>query len=146
MSTLKADTIVASDGTSPVTLTKQEATKQWISYDGVNNASEGSLNVSSVTDLATGEYNIVFTNAFSSAHDRCTVATAFNTVNDGSTANSGPARAGTNANIGTFNDSNITALVTGSVQVGTAYGSSGSGDGGVSDNSKVWVMAIGDLA
>ena len=146
MSTLKADTIVASDGTSPVALTKQEAVKQWVSYDGVNNVSEGSLNVTSITDLATGEYNIVFTNAFSSAHDRCAVATAFNTVNDGSTANSGPIRAGTNANIGTFTDGNITGLVAGSIQVGTAYGSSGSGNGGASDNSKVWVMAIGDLA
>ena len=145
MSTIKVTTLQTSAG-GAVTLTKQEATKQWISYDGVNNAIEGSLNVTSVSDLATGEYNIVFTNAFSSAHDRCAVATAFNTINDGSTANSGPIRAGTNANIGTFTDSNITGLVTGSIQVGTGYNSSGSGNGGASDNSKVWVTAIGDLA
>jgi hypothetical protein len=30
MSTIKADTIVASDGTSPVTLTKQSAAKAWV--------------------------------------------------------------------------------------------------------------------
>jgi hypothetical protein len=34
MSTIKADTIVASDGTSPVTLTKQSAAKAWCRLDG----------------------------------------------------------------------------------------------------------------
>ncbi len=145
MSTLKVTTIQTSAG-GAVTLTKQEATKQWISYDGANNEIEGSLNVTSVTDLATGEYNVVLTVAFNSAHDRCTFATVFNTIDDGSTANSSKARAGTNAIIGTFEDGTITALATNSIQVGTAYGSSGSSNGSASDNSKVWLTAIGDLA
>jgi len=46
----------------------------------------------------------------------------------------------------TFNDGTITALATNSIQVGTAYGSSGSSNGSTSDNSKVWLTAIGDLA
>jgi len=145
MSTIKVTTLQTSAG-GAVTLTKQEATKQWISYDGVNNAIEGSLNVTSVTDLATGEYNVVLTSAFNSAHDRCTFATTFNTNNDGSVAVSGGARAGTNAIIGTFSDSTITDVVTNSIQVGTAYGSSGSGNGAAYDLSKVWLTAIGDLA
>tara|TARA_B100001057_G_C22739487_1_gene907150 strand:- start:452 stop:889 length:438 start_codon:yes stop_codon:yes gene_type:complete len=145
MSTIKVTTLQTSAG-GAVTLTKQEATKQWISYDGVNNAIEGSLNVTSVTDLATGEYTVVLTSAFNSANDKCTLATVFNSINDGSTANSGSSRAGTNAIIGTFTDGNITDVATNSIQVGTAYGSSGSGNGGASDNSKVWVTAIGDLA
>ena len=56
MSTLKADTIVASDGSSPVTLTKQEAVKFWVNYDAVDQATDGSLNQSSLTDETTGRY------------------------------------------------------------------------------------------
>ena len=58
MSTLKADTIVASDGSSPVTLTKQSAAKMFI------DAAEGlasilkSLNVSSLDDDGTGDGGI----------------------------------------------------------------------------------------
>lgn len=68
MSTLKADTIVASDGTSPVTLTKQSAAKLTgnIQPDGTSNA-DASLNISSVTDGSTGINTIAATNAFSAA-------------------------------------------------------------------------------
>tara|TARA_R100000995_G_scaffold84865_1_gene65338 strand:+ start:5185 stop:5622 length:438 start_codon:yes stop_codon:yes gene_type:complete len=145
MSTLKVTTVQTS-AAGAVTLTKQEATKQWVSYDGVNNAIEGSLNVTSVTDLATGEYNVVLTNAFSSAHDKCTFATPYNSVDDGSDAYSGPTRSGVNAVIGTLSSSTITGLVTNSIQVGTAYGSTSGSNGAASDLSKVWVSAIGDLA
>jgi len=66
MSTLKADTIVAADGTSPVTLTKQSAAKQTIHYSGGTNAILSSLNTSSVTDNGTGNFTINYTNNFSS--------------------------------------------------------------------------------
>ena len=56
MSTLKADTLVASDGTSPVTLTKQEATKARLMYDQANTNVDGSFNISSVTDVSTGRH------------------------------------------------------------------------------------------
>ena len=74
MSTIKADTIVASDGTSPVTLTKQNGTKVFGSYNmtgdewaEVNSGSAGSesLNVSSFSDVATGELQWNMTNAMS---------------------------------------------------------------------------------
>jgi len=66
MSTLKADTIVASDGTSPVTLTKQSAAKVFISLT-VAAAIESSLNVSSVTDVGTGEFDPQLTNNMNDA-------------------------------------------------------------------------------
>ena len=56
MSTLKADTIVASDGSSPVTLTKQEATKARVMYDHTNTNIDGSFNIASVTDISTGRH------------------------------------------------------------------------------------------
>ena len=72
MSTLKADTIVALDGTSPVTLTKQEAAK--IVYGtsqrtdtqighGAGAISSQSLNVSSVLDNGTGDATVNATKA-----------------------------------------------------------------------------------
>ena len=146
MSTLKADTIVASDGSSPVTLTKQEATKQWISWDGVNNDIEGSLNVTSVTDEETGVYTLNITSAFSSAHDRCITVSLFNTADDGSSSTGGSGRGLSAGVVGTNSGNTIDPLTTTTVQYATAYGSSDTSSGGMWDFSKVSVSSIGDLA
>jgi len=146
MSTLKADTIVASDGTSPVTLTKQEATKQWSSWDGVNNDIEGSLNVTSVTDEETGVYTLNITSAYSSQHDRCIFTTLYNSNDDGATVESGSARAMSTVVVGTNSNNTIDPLTTTTIQYSTAYGSTGQSDGGMLDLCKVWVTSIGDLA
>ena len=51
MSTLKADTIVASDGSNPVTLTKQQAAKLWATLDTDSTVVLfDSFNVSSISD------------------------------------------------------------------------------------------------
>ena len=63
MSTLKADTIVATDGTSPVTLTKQSAAKAWVDADN-SAVLFGSFAISSGTDNGTGDYSYAFSNAF----------------------------------------------------------------------------------
>jgi hypothetical protein len=70
MSTLKADTIVASDGTSPVTLTKQSAAKLWATLDADASTvvAFNSFNVSSVQDDATGKYGVTATSAMSDAN------------------------------------------------------------------------------
>jgi hypothetical protein len=74
MSELRTDTITASDGTSPVTLTKQVATKVLGGFNQegstdlgleTNVSSRFSLNVSSYTDSATSIVLATFTNAFS---------------------------------------------------------------------------------
>jgi hypothetical protein len=68
MSDLRVNTISASDGTSPVTLTKQSAAKVLYAFDqigghyGLNTASSENLNVSSVVDHATGSTKPSFTN------------------------------------------------------------------------------------
>ena len=73
MSTLKADTLVASDGTSPVTLTKQSAPKMWVGWSyssGVPIANgSASLNLSSITDTGTGDAAFNLTNAMSGTLD-----------------------------------------------------------------------------
>jgi len=67
MSTLKADTIVASDGTSPVTLTKQTTAKAHGVFDMSNNTTPDSFNIASFTDRATGCLYGNYTNSMSSA-------------------------------------------------------------------------------
>ena len=69
MSTLKADTLVASDGTSPVTLTKQSASKAFISFDGTGTVSiDTSFNISTLTDNASADYSIAYTNNVSTSN------------------------------------------------------------------------------
>ena len=70
MSTLKADTIVASNGSSPVTLTKQSAAKHFVIYDcsDSSRAIQNSLNCSSLSDLASGQTSVSYTNNFSDVH------------------------------------------------------------------------------
>ena len=69
MSELRADTITASDGTSPVTLTKQSAAKAWVSFNGTGTlAVIGSFNQSSMTDNGTGDYSLTVSNAMNDAN------------------------------------------------------------------------------
>ena len=66
MSTIKADTIVASDGTSPVTLTKQSAAKAWVNFDADAVINE-SFNGSSTIDDATGKFKYNLTSSLNSS-------------------------------------------------------------------------------
>ena len=89
MSTIKADTIVASDGSSPVTLTKQSAAKGWMKYDQHNDIVDDSVNVSSATDTTTGKFKQNHTNSMSNANysTNCTTGTfrVFCTNGEGNT-------------------------------------------------------------
>ena len=60
-SVLNVDTIADKAGTGPVTLTKQEGVKARLMFDQVNTNIKGSLNISSVSDSATGQYVPTFT-------------------------------------------------------------------------------------
>ena len=68
MSELRADTITASDGTSPVTLTKQSAAKAWSNHDMSGTTARASFNIASYTDNAAGDHSMTVTSAFSSAN------------------------------------------------------------------------------
>lgn len=68
MSTLKADTIQNTSG-GAATLTKQQANKVWFLYNGSGTpAFLDSFNTSSLTDHATGDHSVNFTNAMSNAN------------------------------------------------------------------------------
>jgi hypothetical protein len=65
MSELRTDTITASDGTSPVTLTKQSAAKAWVNLNGDTASIRNSNNLTSLTDNGSGRYQINFSNSMS---------------------------------------------------------------------------------
>ena len=67
MSELRADTITGSDGTSPVTLTKQIATKMRGRATADGTTLNDSFNVSGLVDTAVGRQTYNFTNAMSDA-------------------------------------------------------------------------------
>tara|TARA_R100000406_G_scaffold5627_3_gene3805 strand:- start:779 stop:1180 length:402 start_codon:yes stop_codon:yes gene_type:complete len=62
-SVLNVDTIADKAGTGPVGLTKQSANKAYINFNGGGVTIRGSFNVSSVTDNATGDFTLNFTNS-----------------------------------------------------------------------------------
>ena len=69
-SQLNVDTLVAANGTDPVTLTKQSAAKVWNNFNGTSTiAIRGSFGVSSIGDVGTGRYDTNLTNAMSSTDD-----------------------------------------------------------------------------
>jgi hypothetical protein len=68
LSEIRADTISDAAGTGPITLTKQSAAKAWVNFNGTGTiAVRDSLNVSSLTDSATGDYLVNFTNNMSNS-------------------------------------------------------------------------------
>ena len=147
MSEVRADTIPASNGTGPVTLTKQQAAKHLVNYDAPSATTDSSLNQSSLTDYATGEFKSLFTNNFSSATDKVHVASAFNSADDGSNVAAARTRGGVNAGICTlFATQAPEALSTSGVQFFSAYGPTGSADGEQVDLSATYMISMGDLA
>ena len=65
-SVLNVDSIAAKDGTSPVALTKQSASKAWIRFGGNDLTIDDSFNTSSIVDGGTGRHQYSFINSFNS--------------------------------------------------------------------------------
>ena len=146
MSSLKVDTVQNRSG-GAVTLTKQEALKHWVNYDAVDQATDGSLNQSTLTDHATGEFSSNFTNNFGSATNKCHLSSGLNSIDGGDARVSAANRAGVHTNIGHLvNDSTANALSTSQVQFYGAIGSSAGSDGAEDDLSANYCTSIGDLA
>ena len=63
--------VVTGEGGSTTTNLQQGLAKSWWQYDHTNDTTDGSFNVSSINDDATGLYTTTLTNAQSSITDRC---------------------------------------------------------------------------
>ena len=125
MSTLKADTIQSTSG-GAATLTKQTAAKHFCVFDGTGTiAVDNSFNNASLTDVATGQYTVAVTNAFSSIHYAVTGATLGNNeaFNYCATGGGGHEKTSSTANVKLFQ-----------------Y------DGAVHDTDTVDLVSHGDLA
>jgi len=78
-SVLNVDSIAAKNGTSPVTLTKQEVPKARLMFDHANTTIDGSFNISSVADNGTGQSSPSFINSMTLGY--ATVAVGAQTSN-----------------------------------------------------------------
>ena len=66
MSEIRATTISDETGNGPIALTKQNASKAWVNFNGTGTiAVRTSQNVSSLTDNGTGDYTVNFSTSFS---------------------------------------------------------------------------------
>ena len=137
MSTVKVDTLVASDGTSPVTLTKQEAPKFVVRFTAdTTTAVVGSpLNSSSITDNGVGYTTLGIS---SSMNDALYVIQTTNTNNKSSSGVSvtGP--------YGTTWTNSASGLTTSSAVVSQRFSSPSTTSD--TDMDVTCVLLIGDLA
>ena len=142
MSELRADTITASDGTSPVTLTKQQAAIINGSADSVNATLDSGFNVSSLTDNGAGDMTFNITNATSSITDRVCHVSGWNTNDDGTSGVGGSGRGYLSHTIFANN------FTTSTIRTGTGYGSlaSSPSNGASADCNAAWLTVFGDLA
>ena len=76
MSNLLVTTISDTNGTGPVTLTKQSATKTFAHYDQSTPTTGASLNISTITDTTTGDFTVNFPSAYAAHTDRAIVGAA----------------------------------------------------------------------
>tara|TARA_R110002012_G_scaffold1447_2_gene6133 strand:+ start:541 stop:975 length:435 start_codon:yes stop_codon:yes gene_type:complete len=142
-SQLNVDTISAKNGTSPVALTKQQATKTWVNYDAADQATRGSFGQSSLADNATGDFTTSHTNNFASAEDKCVAGMAWDTADDSGSVATGVFRAGVNV----YQKGDI-AQSTSALNFQVAYGSRAStdSDGAAFDVDANYFSILGDLA
>jgi len=126
LSSIRANTISAANGTDPVTLTKQAAAKAWIVQDtGGTNVTRGSLNISSFTDDGTGDHKLNYSNSFSGS-DNYSVTGSTSTTTGG------------NPGVIQSNVSSTVSLLDFEVKRST--------DGAKSDSNIVGIHIHGDLA
>ena len=122
MSEIRANTISDAAGTGPITLTGQSAAKAWGQFNGTGTvAISDSLNFASITDGGTGVYTLNFSSNMANASYAANGSTGENSVN-------GFIRVGGTAASNIF------------------VNSKSSTTGGLYDDSKIYIVAHGDLA
>ena len=124
MSTLKLDTIASRDGTESTDVTNviNGSAKAWVNFKGTGTVEiRESFNVSSITDNATGDYTVNFTNSMIDENYSVNGASAYGT--------------GTTANTARWvTISSVTVPTSSQCRISTAYA-----NGGIDDNLIVCV-------
>jgi|TARA_R100000458_G_scaffold55954_1_gene60411 hypothetical protein len=132
---------VTGEGNSTTTNLQQGLAKAWVNFDGTGTiASRDSLNVSGLTDNATGHYTVTVSSAMAN-NDFAVTTTGFTEIAAG--------RVGLFAGLRTNNLSADTPSIyftTTSIQMGSGYASSGASNGALSDSDTLCADIKGDLA
>ena len=125
MSTIKTNTLQNAAGTKsvPVDTVVDGSAKAWVNFNGTGTvAIRAAFNVSSITDLGTGNYRVNFTNALADANYAAEISTGLNAS-------------------GGINASFFEAFNTGSVDMWT-YSVAGGGAGAYRDTANVFVVVF----
>lgn len=139
MSTITASNF--SDGTDTVEseYLVHGSAKAWVNFNGTGTiAARDSLNVSSLTDNGTGDYTVSVTSAMTDA-DYCVFTCGITEINARGLGGLGIKT----ADVSTGVPQSQTAS---QVRIGSAYGSSGTGDGAATDSNACHAAFLGDLA
>jgi len=146
MSELRADTITASDGTSPVTLTKQSAAKTVFCMNMQGTAAlesgvGGAINTSSLVDNGTGDGTVSYTNSMSGQK--------YPVMHDNTGDAAGPIYERTTQVYHNFTQDGVTpsrsGSLTSSIRLFVYYNGDGGG-AGYNDYAANFVVIHGDLA
>jgi len=140
VSTIKVDTVQSSGG-GAVTLTQQQALKIWFNYDAQDQATKGSLNQSSLTDNATGDFTSSHTNNLGSAENKCVMGTVWNTQNEGSSEFGGAER-GFNG----IHQAGDTGSATSTIRINSRLAAQSAANGADTDFDGTYCAIVGDLA
>jgi len=142
-SILRVNTLTDASSNNSVALAtvSQGTTKTWVNYDAVDQATRGSLNQSSLTDHATGEFTTTHSNNFNSAEDKCVSTCEWNTVDEGANESAGSVRGGTASC-----QHGGAVQSTSSLRWDTFQGTHTSGNGSNVDYDGSYCMIIGVLA
>jgi len=132
--TSAGDITITSEGGAATQSLQQGLAKAWVNFDGTASgaASRDSLNVSGMTDDATGKYTASYTNSMSNGTYAFTTAT----VDGGSTNRGG----------NTLNLRDGSSPETGNIKLESRYGANPNNNGALGDQDFMFVTVMGDLA
>ena len=142
---IKADTLEHSTaGSLDTSYVVNGSAKHFVRYNAIAQNTETSLNQSSLTDTARGDFSSNFTNVYTSASDKAAFVTSFNSAN-GTSRSNGYLQGG----IGIL-EGNLTGTFIAQTASLVNFGSGNLGDAGTHGNTRDYIatycMTLGDLA
>ena len=148
MSEIKVDTLngktsagditVTSEGGAAMQSLQQGLAKCWIFFNGFGTVSvNDSLNISGITDNATGSFTPAFSNSFSSVN-YVPVCSPVNEL--------GHSRGVSGLGVAINGDNTFMSMTTGETRLNHNYGSSASSNGGAQDAYGNFATFMGDLS
>ena len=137
---VKVDTLQNNAGTSSVDMdyVVNGSAKAWVNFNGRNTVStRDSLNYSSITDNATGDFTTSYSSNFADANY---------TTNGSNFGEKNHSRGTWGIGIGLDNDTTLSSYTSSQVRMYSNYGATASSNGGEYDSLVNHILHMGDLA